>query len=90
LWGGEVRPRPEAGGLYPALALTLSGEKELLGLWVGEAEDAKFWLGVLAELTGRGVQDLLISASDGLVGFPEAIESVYPRIQVRLCIVHKV
>lgn len=76
--------------VYLALALTLSGEKELLGLWVGEAEGAKFWLSVLTELKNRGVRDLLIAAIDGLSGFPDAIASVFPKAQVQLCIVHMV
>ena len=76
--------------VYVALALTLEGEKELLGLWVGEVEGAKFWLGVLSELKNRGLEDMLIAAIDGLKGFPEAIESVYPKTQVQLCIVHLV
>jgi len=76
--------------VYLALALTLSGEKELLGLWVGEAEGAKFWLGVLTELKNRGVQDMLIASIDGLAGFPEAIETVFPKAQSQLCIVHMV
>jgi len=59
-----------------------------LGLWVGEAEGAKFWLSVLTELKNRGVQDILIAAVDGLKGFPDAIEAVFPRTQVQLCIVH--
>lgn len=76
--------------VYLALALNLEGQKELLGLWVGEAEGAKFWLSVLTELKNRGVDDILIAAVDGLKGFPEAIEAVYPRTRVQLCIVHMV
>ena len=76
--------------VYLALALTMEGEKELLGLWVGEAEGAKFWLSVLTELKNRGVRDVLIASVDGLAGFPEAIESVFPKTQVQLCIVHMV
>lgn len=76
--------------VYVALALTLDGNKELLGLWVGEAEGAKFWLSVLTELKNRGLKDILIAAIDGLQGFPEAIASVYPNTQVQLCIVHLV
>ena len=76
--------------VYLALALTLEGNKELLGLWVGEAEGAKFWLSVLTELKNRGVKDVLIAAIDGLKGFPEAIESVFPKTQIQLCIVHLV
>ena len=76
--------------VYVALAINLEGQKELLGLWVGESEGAKFWLSVLTELRNRGVQDILIAAVDGLKGFPEAIESVYPKTQIQLCIVHMV
>ena len=76
--------------VYVALAINLDGKKELLGLWVGENEGAKFWLSVLTELKNRGVQDILIAAVDGLKGFPEAIESVYPKTQIQLCIVHMV
>ena len=76
--------------VYLALAIDLEGQKELLGLWVGEAEGAKFWLSVLTELRNRGVEDILIACVDGLKGFPEAIESVYPKSQIQLCIVHMV
>jgi len=76
--------------VYVALGINLEGCKELLGLWVGEAEGAKFWLSVLTELKNRGVQDILIASVDGLKGFPEAIGSVYPKTQVQLCIVHMV
>ena len=76
--------------VYLALALTLEGEKELLGMWVGEAEGAKFWLSVLTELKNRGVRDMLIASVDGLSGFPDAIEAVFPKTQVQLCIVHMV
>jgi putative transposase len=76
--------------VYVALALNSEGHKELLGLWVGEAEGATFWLGVLTELQNRGVEDILIAAIDGLKGFPEAIEAVFPKTQVQLCIVHMV
>ena len=76
--------------VYVALAVNLEGNKELLGLWVGEAEGAKFWLSVLTELKNRGVEDILIAAIDGLKGFPEAIESIYPQTQIQLCIVHMI
>jgi putative transposase len=76
--------------VYVALAITLEGKKELLGLWIGEAEGAKFWLGVLSELKSRGLQDVLIVAVDGLKGFPEAIAAVYPKTEVQKCIVHMV
>ena len=76
--------------VYVALALNSEGHKELLGFWVGEAEGAKFWLGILTELRNRGVQDMLIAAIDGLKGFPDAVAAVYPDTQVQLCIVHMV
>lgn len=74
--------------VYVALALTLSGEKEVLGLWIEQTEGAKFWLGVLNELKSRGVDDILIAVVDGLKGFPEAIEAVFPRTMTQTCIVH--
>ena len=76
--------------VYLALAVTLEGKKELLGLWIDQNEGAKFWLGVMTELKNRGVQDILITAVDGLSGFPEAIRAVYPEAEVQLCIVHVV
>ena len=82
--GGHV----ESQAVYLALAINLQGQKELLGLWVGEAEGAKFWLSVLTELKNRGVEDILIAAVDGLKGFPDALEAVFPKTQVQLCIVH--
>ena len=80
----------QSQAVYLALAINLEGQKELLGLWVGEAggEGAKFWLSVLTELKNRGLQDILIAAVDGLKGFPDAIETVFPKTQVQLCIVH--
>jgi transposase-like protein len=76
--------------VYLALGVTMDGEKELLGLWLSESEGAKFWLSVFTELKNRGVQDCLIACVDGLQGLPEAIETVFPKTQVQLCIVHKV
>ena len=76
--------------VYLALGGTMDGEKELLGLWLSESEGAKFWLSVFTELQHRGVQDCLMACVDGLQGLPEAIETVFPKTQVRLCIVHKV
>uniref|UniRef100_UPI003019FE16 IS256 family transposase n=1 Tax=Providencia rettgeri TaxID=587 RepID=UPI003019FE16 len=66
------------------------GEKELLGMWIAKNEGAKFWLSVMSELKNRGLQDIFIARCDGLKGFPEAIEAVYPQTQVQLCIVHQV
>ena len=76
--------------IYLALGVALNGKKELLGMWLSENEGAKFWLGVLTELQNRGVQDILIACVDGLKGFPDAINTVYPKAQVQLCIVHMV
>jgi putative transposase len=76
--------------VYLVLGVNLSGNKELLGLWIAQTEGAKFWLGILTELKNRGLQDILIACVDGLTGFPEAIAAVYPHTQVQLCIVHLV
>jgi putative transposase len=76
--------------VYVALGINMEGRKDLLGLWIGENEGAKFWLGVLTELKNRGVEDILLAAVDGLKGFPDAIGVVYPRTQIQLCIVHMV
>lgn len=76
--------------VHVALGVNLEGQKEVLGLWVAETEGAKFWLSVLTELQNRGLKDIFIACVDGLTGFPEAIQTVYPRTQVQLCIVHMV
>ena len=76
--------------VYLALGINTDGEKELLGLWMAQTEGAKFWLSVMNELKNRGVQDIFIACCDGLKGFPEAIEAVYPKAQVQLCIVHQI
>lgn len=76
--------------IYLALGVNLEGQKELLGMWLSENEGAKFWLGVLTELQNRGVKDILIACVDGLKGFPDAINTVYPQAQIQLCIVHMV
>ena len=76
--------------IYLALGVNMEGHKELLGMWLSENEGAKFWLSVLTELQNRGVKDILIACVDGLKGFPEAINTVYPETQIQLCIVHMV
>jgi len=76
--------------IYLALGVNIEGHKELLGMWISENEGAKFWLNVLTELQNRGVNDILIACVDGLKGFPEAINTVFPKTQVQLCIVHMV
>lgn len=76
--------------VYLALGVTMSGVKELLGMWISPNEGAKFWLSMVTELQNRGVRDIFIACVDGLKGFPEAIESVFPKTQIQLCIVHMV
>jgi transposase-like protein len=76
--------------VYLALGVNIEGHKELLGMWISENEGAKFWLSVLTELQNRGVKDILIACVDGLKGFPDAINTVYPDTQIQLCIVHMV
>lgn len=74
--------------VFLALGINLDGQKELLGMWMAENEGAKFWLNVLTELKNRGLQDILIACVDGLKGFPDAINSVYPQTHIQLCIIH--
>jgi len=76
--------------VYLALAIGLDGQKDVLGLWIEQNEGSKFWMGILNELKNRGMQDTLIAAVDGLTGFPEAINAVFPNTEVQLCIVHMV
>jgi putative transposase len=83
---GAVRVK----AVYLALGIDLAGQKQLLGMWIAQTEGAKFWLQVVTELKNRGVNDIFIVCVDGLKGFPEAIEAVFPKAQVQLCIVHMV
>ena len=83
---GSVQSR----AVYNILGINREGKKELLGVYLSENEGAKFWLSVLSELRQRGVEDILVACVDGLKGFPEAIESVYPKTQIQLCIVHQI
>jgi putative transposase len=76
--------------VYLAIGINGEGYKEVLGLWIAQTEGAKFWLQVVTELKNRGVQDIFIACVDGLKGFPEAIETVFPQTEVQLCIVHLV
>jgi len=75
---------------YVALGVNMAGKKELLGMWMSDNEGAKFWLSVLTELKNRGLKDVLIACVDGLTGFPDAIEAVFPQTAVQLCIVHMI
>lgn len=76
--------------IYTVLALNLDGRKDILGLYVSESEGANFWLSVLTDLQQRGVKDILIAAVDGLTGFPEAINSIFPNTEVQLCVIHQI
>ncbi len=76
--------------VFLALGINLEGQKELLGMWLAENEGAKFWLSVLTELKNRGLEDILIACVDGLKGFPDAINTVYPETCIQLCIVHMI
>jgi putative transposase len=84
--GGRVVSK----AIYLAFGVNLQGLKEVLGIWASDNEGAKFWMQVITELKNRGVQDIFIACVDGLKGFPEAIEAIYPEAQVQLCIVHLV
>jgi putative transposase len=83
---GSVR----AKAVYLAIGINMRGEKEVLGLWIAQSEGAKFWLQVVTELRNRGINDIFIACVDGLKGFPEAIETVFPQTTVQLCVVHMV
>src|ERR1700692_3870965 len=74
--------------LYLALGVTLEGERDVLGMWFQETEGAKFWMQVLTDVQQRGVRDILIACVDGLTGFPDAIEAIFPKTTVQTCIVH--
>jgi putative transposase len=76
--------------VYLAIGVNIEGLKEILGFWIDQTEGAKFWLQILTELKNRGLQDILIACVDGLTGFPEAINTIYPEADVQLCIVHMV
>jgi putative transposase len=82
--GGSVHRR----ACYLAMAIGMDGEREVLGMWLQANEGAKFWMQVLTDLKQRGVQDILIACVDGLKGFPEAIEAIFPATTVQTCIVH--
>ena len=83
---GTVRNK----AVYLALGFTLEGHKEVLGLWIEQTEGAKFWLRVMTEIKNRGVGDVFIAVVDGLKGFPEAINAVFPETSVQTCIVHMI
>jgi len=76
--------------VYTILGLNMQGKKEVLGLYLSESEGANFWLSVLTDLNNRGVKDILIASVDGLTGFPDAINAIFPETEVQLCIVHQI
>lgn len=75
---------------YSVLAITMGGYKEILGIWIGENESSRFWLGVCNDLKNRGVEDILIVCKDGLSGFSEAINTVFPKTEMQLCVIHQI
>jgi transposase-like protein len=76
--------------VYIAIGINMDGIRDVLGMWVGENESAKFWLSVLNELRNRGVEDILIACVDGLTGFPNAIEAAFPKTEIQQCIIHQI
>ena len=76
--------------VYNVLAINKEGHKELIGMYVSENEGANFWLSVLTNLKNRGVKDILIACTDNLKGFPEAIETVFPKVEIQLCVIHQI
>ena len=83
---GQVKKKT----VYLVFGINIEGLKDVLGIWIGEAESSKFWMKVIVDLKNRGVKDILISSVDGLKGFKEAIESVFPQTEVQKCIVHQI
>jgi len=75
---------------YLVYGINIEGKKEVLGIWIGEAESAKFWMSVITDLKNRGVKDVLIACVDGLKGFKEAIASVFPKTEIQKCVVHQI
>jgi transposase-like protein len=76
--------------IYLAVGLTTAGKRDVLGMWLGKTEAASFWLGVLTDLKARGVEDILITATDNLNGFTAAIKNVFPLCQTQICVVHQI
>ena len=76
--------------VYIAIGINMDGKKDVLGMYVGENESARYWLSILNGLKNRGVEDILIACVDGLTGFPEAISAVYPKTEVQQCIIHQI
>ena len=96
VWLDAIHYKVKDGGkyiskaVYTILGVRLDGKKEILGLYLSENEGANFWLSVLTDLQARGIEDILIASVDGLKGFPEAINAIYPQTEVQLCVVHQI
>ncbi|MBN8707203.1 MAG: IS256 family transposase [Bacteroidetes bacterium] len=96
VWLDAIRYKSRESGkvvqnsVYTILALRMDGQKELLGLYIGETESSRYWMGVLQDLKQRGLQDILIASTDNLTGFEAAIQVVFPKTEVQLCIVHQI
>lgn len=86
----EATRKVTSKAAYTALAVDLEGHKDLLGIWVGESEGANFWLNILTELKNRGVEDIFIACIDGLKGFPDAINTLFPKTEIQLCVIHQI
>jgi putative transposase len=86
----RVNGAVETRAIYNILGIDIEGKKEVLGLYSSENEGAKFWLNVLTDLKARGVEDILIACIDGLKGFPAAVEAIFPKTRVQLCVVHQI
>ena len=84
--GGKVETR----AAYTCLGINLEGKKDLLGIWINDSEGANFWLSVLTEIRNRGVNDILIACVDGLKGFPEAINTAFPKTEIQCCVIHQI
>ena len=84
--GGKV----ESKAFYSVLGINQEGKKDILGLYLSESEGANFWLSVLTDLKNRGIKDILIASIDGLKGFPQAIEAIFPKTEIQLCIIHQI
>ncbi len=87
---GRTEGKAVKKSVYIALGLDIEGKKDVLGLWIGETEGAKFWMGIVTELNNRGVEDIFIACIDGLKGLPEAINAVFPKTRIQLCVVHMI
>ncbi len=86
----RIDGKVETQVVYNIIGITIEGKKEVLGFYLSEDEGANFWLSVLTDLQNRGVEDILIVCVDGLKGFPEAINSIFPKSQVQLCVIHQI